>query len=191
MRYNLIVALCRNNGIGYNGQIPWRIPRDLHYFAQMTKGDGNNVVIMGNTTWKNLPITAGKPRGLPRRDNFVLSSIDRFDMAINHDHLLKTFKNIDEIETFLNKHDIYEDIWVIGGASVYKEFLEKKKIDKCYITYIDANFECDTFFPILDNTEWKEIERTESYDTDYQCSVIYSVFESIGQNTIGQNTDCL
>jgi dihydrofolate reductase len=179
MRYNLIVAVCRNNGIGNKGQIPWHLPQDLQYFSKLTRGDGLNAVIMGNTTWKNLPIPTGKPKGLPRRDNFVLARMDSFDMVLNHDHLMKTFKTIDELETYISRHDIYEDIWVIGGETIYKQFLERGNVQKCYVTYIDADFDCDTFFPVLDSTEWKEIERTESYDTGYQCSVIYSVFHKL------------
>ena len=179
MRFNLIVSMCRNNGIGLNGKIPWHIPADLQYFAQLTKGDGNNALIMGNTTWQSLPIVKGRPRGLPNRDNFVLSYNDQFDMAVNHTHLLKTFKSIMAVESYVENNTIYEDVWVIGGAQIYKQFLDQKKIHKCYVTYVDADFECDTFFPLLDSTEWKEIERTDGYDANYNCEVNYVVFERI------------
>jgi dihydrofolate reductase len=171
--------MCRNNGIGLKGQLPWSIPSDLKYFREITKGDGNNVVIMGNKTWQSLPIVKGKPRGLPSRDNFVLSRTDQFDMAVNHTHLLKTFKSIAEIESYIENNTIYEDVWVIGGAQIYKQFLDQNKIKKCYITYIDADFDCDTFFPLLDSTEWKQVERSETYDTLYECDVNYVILERI------------
>ena len=177
MRYNLIVAVCKNNGIGYKGQMPWHIKADLKYFSELTKGDGNNAVIMGNATWKGLPILKGKSKGLNDRDNFILSTTDTFELKLIQNRLLKTFKDIDEIEMFLTKNDIYEDIWVIGGASIYKQFLDMDKIEKCYITHIDKEFECDTFFPVLDNTQWREIDRTEDYDIIYKCHVNYVVYE--------------
>jgi dihydrofolate reductase len=179
--------MCRNNGIGYKGQLPWRILHDLEYFSKLTKGDGNNAVIMGNKTWQSLPIPKGKMRGLQSRDNFVLSRASSFDMLIAHERLLKTFKTIAELESYIETNNIYEDIWVIGGASVYKQFLESGRIRHCYITHIDADFECDTFFPLLDSTEWKEINRDETFDTTYNCNVIYSVYEHL---VIDQNKDC-
>ena len=176
MSFNLILSMCRNNGIGLKGKLPWNIPQDLQYFAKLTKGDGLNAVIMGNKTWQSLPIIKDKYRGLPYRDNFVLSHNDQFDMLIDHDRLLKTFKTIEEIETYIRVNNIYEEVWVIGGADIYRQFLDKKLIDKCYITYIDEDFDCDTFFTPLNMSEWKEIERTESYEKKYDCQVSYLVY---------------
>ena len=180
MRFNLIVAMCRDNGIGYKGKIPWRIPLDLQYFSNLTKGDGNNAVIMGHKTWQSLPLIAGKTRGLHDRDNFILSNATTFDICLNHNHLTKTFKSIDALEYYITKNNIYEDIWVIGGAEIYKQFLAEGKIQKCYVTSIDAAFECDTFFPELNQTEWREVERKENYDVTYDCVVSYSVYEHTG-----------
>jgi dihydrofolate reductase len=169
--------MCHNNGIGLKGQLPWQISQDLKYFAKVTKGDGLNAVIMGNKTWQSLPIPKNKPRGLPDRDNFVLSCRDQFDMLIHNNHLMKTFQSVADLETYLTKNAVYEEVWVIGGANIYKQFLDAGKIQKCYITYIDADFDCDTFFPDLDMTEWQEIERTDSYDTTYECNISYVVYE--------------
>ena len=177
MSFNIIVAVSKNNGIGYKGKIPWHIKQDLNYFSELTKGDGNNAVIMGNTTWKGLPFLKGKPRGLHDRDNFVLSNTDSFDIVMTQERELKTFKNIADLEIYLTQREIYEDIWIIGGETIYKQFLEMGKIEKCYITHIDKEFECDTFFPVLDNTEWREIERTDHYDIIYDCQVSYVVYE--------------
>ena len=100
-------------------------------------------------------------------------------MLINNDRLLKTFKTIEEIVNYIRQNNIYEDVWVIGGADVYKQFLDKKLINKCYVTSIDADFECDTFFPELDMKEWREIEREEIYDTNYECQLSYVVYQHL------------
>jgi dihydrofolate reductase len=179
MSFNLIVAMCRNNGIGLNGQLPWHLPHDLQNFATLTKGDGNNAVIMGNKTWQSLPVFKNKVRGLPNRDNFVLSRVDRFDMAVNHNHILKTFKTVEEVVYHIGQNNIYEDVWVIGGADIYKQFLDKNLINKCYVTTIDADFKCDAFFPVLDMKEWKEMKQDEWYDTNYECNISYHVYKHL------------
>ena len=179
MRFNIIVAMCRNNGIGYRGKLPWKIAQDLKYFSEVTTGDGLNAVVMGNKTWQSLPVPSGKSKGLTQRDNFVLSKTDSFDMLLNHSRLLKTFKSIDELETYLSLNNVYEDVWIIGGGEIYKQFLEQGKIHKCYVTSIDEDFYCDAFFPELNQTEWREVERSETYDTTYHCSVNYLVYEHI------------
>ena len=84
MKFNLIVAVCRNNGIGYSGTLPWHIKNDLRYFSKLTKGDGTNAVVMGHNTWKSLSVQVRDRIGLQGRDNFVLSSSNRFDILIHH-----------------------------------------------------------------------------------------------------------
>ena len=72
-KFNIIVAMCRNNGIGNNGKLPWHIKDDLKYFSNLTKGDGNNAIVMGNNTWKSIINENKKSYGLNDRDNFILS----------------------------------------------------------------------------------------------------------------------
>ena len=63
----LIVAICKNGGIGYKNKIPWHLKKDLQHFKKMTIGNNNNAVIMGNNTWKSLNNTP-----LPKRTNIIL-----------------------------------------------------------------------------------------------------------------------
>ena len=65
---NMIVAFCKNRGIGFQNKLPWHIPNELKYFKRKTTKGDNNVVIMGKNTWESLP---KKP--LPKRINIVLS----------------------------------------------------------------------------------------------------------------------
>jgi dihydrofolate reductase len=181
-KINLIVAMCKNNGIGIEGKIPWNIEADMKYFSKMTKGDGLNAVIMGKNTWDSLPLIRGEKRGLVGRHNFVLSTsiVIENDNETNYSHLLKTFKSIEDINAYLKKNNnAYEEIWVIGGEQIYKQFLEMKVIDKCYVTYIDKKYNCDTFFPILCSNEWKEVERNETYNISNECDVNYIVYDKI------------
>ena len=68
---NLIVAYCRNRGIGFKNKLPWKLSSDMNRFKNLTIGDGNNAVIMGRNTWESLP---QKFKPLPKRSNIVLST---------------------------------------------------------------------------------------------------------------------
>ena len=64
---NIIVAACKNRGIGLNNKLPWKLKKEMNIFANLTKGNGKNAVIMGKNTWYSLP------KALPKRANFVIS----------------------------------------------------------------------------------------------------------------------
>lgn len=143
--YNLIVAYDSDFGIGKDNKLPWYFPEDLKYFSELTKGNGNNAIIMGKNTWNSLP---KKP--LPKRDNLILSTTLDISENTAKNNLVKTFKNIDSIEEHcLNTN--YDDIWIIGGSEIYNLFIKKDKIKYIYATIINKKYNCDTFFPNLEN----------------------------------------
>tara|TARA_R110002074_G_scaffold340063_1_gene510535 strand:- start:269 stop:778 length:510 start_codon:yes stop_codon:yes gene_type:complete len=168
MKINIIVAFDNIMGIGKNNKLPWNIPNDLKYFSKLTRGDGNNAIIMGRKTWDSFPI---KP--LIKRKNLILSKTLIIDKILNNT-IVKSFENIDEVIKFCNDNN-YDTVWVIGGEKIYKQFINNYEtiIDNIYITYIKKSYDCDTFFPIL-NSCWKlkTIEKTENVELyEYQ---IYS-----------------
>ena len=140
MLVNLIVAIDKNNGIGVNNGMPWHFKQDMTYFKNHTKGAGNNAVIMGKNTYLSIC------KRLPYRDNIVLSTtLDKNNIEKN----VFLCRDMEELDILLNKHN-YDSVWVIGGSNIYKSFLEKHhKIHKIFITEIDKEYECDTFFPTL------------------------------------------
>ena len=103
--YNMIVAVDLNNGIGKNGTIPWKIPDDLKRFSKLTKGSGNNAMIMGRKTWESLP---KKP--LPFRDNLILSSTISIEENSPKNSLAKSFKDVNELINFCEEQK-YEEVW--------------------------------------------------------------------------------
>ncbi len=135
MNINIIVAYCKNRGIGLNNQLPWHIPSDLKRFAKITKGSGKNAIIMGRKTYESIG------RVLPDRHNIVLSKSVKFDNV-------DTYDNIEDAIKFCEKNQ-FEEVFVIGGAQIYEEVLNKKLIHKVYATIINKDFECDTFFPFI------------------------------------------
>lgn len=151
MKINIIVAICKNNGIGLNNTLPWNIKSDLKKFKTLTC-EGNNAIIMGKNTWNSLPI---KP--LPKRDNLILSTSLNINFNTNNNNNI-SFKNIDLLLDHVSKKK-YDNIWIIGGEKIYNDFLKLNCIDNIFVTYIDKHFECDTYFPKIDFNKYKFISQ--------------------------------
>ncbi len=131
---NCIVAVDRNQGIGFEGQMPWpRLSGDMRWFREKTT---NNVVIMGSTTFISL---GNKP--LPNRINVVLSKKKNYSENNLADH---TFSDADTALVFCEQEYPDKEIFIIGGSAIYNTYLDK--INRFYITEIDALYKCDTFF---------------------------------------------
>ena len=132
MKINIILALDSMRGIGKNNKLPWNIPNELRYFSKLTRGNGNNAIIMGRKTWESLPV---KP--LIKRENLILSKTLNIDKFINNT-TLKSFDTIDNVLKFCNNKK-YDSVWIIGGEKIYKQFINnyERIIDNIYITYIN------------------------------------------------------
>jgi dihydrofolate reductase len=133
---SIIVAIAENYAIGKDNDLLWHIPADLKRFKSLTTG---HTVIMGKKTYESLP-----RRPLPNRVNIVISDNieDHFDQCV-------MAGSIEEAITRLNPED---ENFVIGGASVYRQFLPLS--DRLYITWVHKSFEGDVFFPGIDFSEW-------------------------------------
>lgn len=113
-----IVAVGKNLEIGKEGKLPWHYPADLSFFKRTTSG---HVIVMGFNTW----LSIGRP--LPNRQNVVLSR-----SRIVEDSSVMLLGGLDEVvERF---GDSEEDIYLIGGAQIYKSFADK--IDEWLVTRI-------------------------------------------------------
>jgi dihydrofolate reductase/thymidylate synthase len=141
-KLNMIVACDMTGGIGKNGGIPWpHLKQDLGMFSAMTKGSGDNAVIMGRTTWESLP---DRHKPLVGRMNVVVSSTmkqSEFPLGVHH------ARDIREAYDWCNDLN-FKEIWIIGGAQIYKQYLEEAFLDKICLTYIEGDYECDRHFPI-------------------------------------------
>ena len=169
MNINIIVAVSKNYGIGKNNDLPWYFKSDLKHFANLTKNTKNNALIMGKNTWESLPI---KP--LQKRHNLILSTT--LEIIDNYNgYITKSFKNEENLFEFI-KNSNYENIWIIGGEKIYKLFLEKKLVNNIYLTYINKDYDCDVYFPnIEENNDFylKEIINEEDYD---DVKLIYKLY---------------
>ena len=142
MLFNIIAAIDKNNGIGKDNSLPWHFKDDLKYFSKVTKGNGKNAIIMGKNTWNSLP---KKP--LPGRVNIVLSS--KFNCITNKNYdntwFCNSFEQLQNIPAFKNKE--FEECWYIGGEKIYNTVINDININKIFITKINGDYNCDTFFP--------------------------------------------
>ena len=137
MNYNVIVATCSNNGIGKDNELPWNIiSEDMKMFSKLTKGNGNNAIIMGKNTYNSI----GK--ALPARTNIVLST----SLCQSDFNNITIMSNIDNCIKFCNNKK-FDEVWIIGGETVYKDFLKLNIINFIYETKIYSNYDCDTYFP--------------------------------------------
>ncbi len=140
---SIIVAIAQNYAIGKDNQLLWHISEDLKRFKRITSG---HRVIMGKKTYESLPF-----RPLPNRPNIIISDIpgDQYEGAVV----------VDSIEAALQYCNDGEESFIIGGGSIYKQFLEYANM--LYLTVIHKDFEADIFFPEIDYNEWDLIEEED------------------------------
>lgn len=145
---SIIVAIAQNGAIGKNNQLLWHLSADLVRFKQLTSG---HPVIMGKRTWESLP-----KRPLPNRRNIVISDIpgDHFEGA-------ETVHSIGEALALCNSE---EENFIIGGASVYNQFLPHA--DRLYLTIVHKDFEGDVHFHPLASGIWHLVSREDFPPSD-------------------------
>ena len=131
---SIIVATDEKGGIGMNNKLMWNIPADLKRFKQITtknqfgiNNNINNIVIMGTKTYESIG------RELPNRANIILSLKDKHSYSITFEDILNYNERFPE-----------EEMFVIGGEQIYKQFLPYT--DKIYLTKVKGDFGADKFF---------------------------------------------
>ena len=139
---SIIVAKAKNNIIGKDNKLLWKLPADLQRFKELTTG---HIIIMGRKTFESLG------RVLPNRKHIVFTQNPDFKV---NDENVQVVHSMLEIQEYIESE---EECFVIGGALIYN--LLMPYVNKMYITQIDKDFEGDAFFPRIDETKWKEVER--------------------------------
>jgi dihydrofolate reductase (EC 1.5.1.3) len=150
---SIIAAIDRRMAIGFNNKLLFWLPNDLKRFKTLTTG---NTIIMGRKTFESLPKGA-----LPNRRNIVLSS--------NPDTICPGAEVFSSLETALQNCKEDEQVYIIGGTSVYRQALPLA--DELCLTEIDDTApEADAFFPEISPTVWHEKSReTHPADEKHPC----------------------
>lgn len=157
MTISMIAVLGKNRVLGKDNNLIWRLPADLKRFRELTTG---HTVIMGSKTHHSI----GKP--LPERENIVLSRNPRFRA--------EGCLVLDSLEKVLEKSKNEEEVFIIGGGKVYESALPMAH--RLYLTWVDDESPGDTYFPKIDEDEWKLIsserhEADEKNEKDYTFNV--------------------
>lgn len=159
---SIIVAVAQNNVIGKDNKLLWHVSEDLKRFKSITS---NKKMIMGRKTFESLPGI------LPNREHIVITRDKNFN--IESDKVTVVHDLISLVEKYSKSED---EVFVIGGAEVYTQFLPHTQ--KLYLTKIDAAFEGDTHFPEINYDEFK-VEYTSEQITDEKNGLNYTFINLI------------
>jgi len=149
---SLIAAMDRDRGIGFQGGIPWivngknTLPADMKRFRERTTG---HPVIMGRTTYESMP------GPLKERSNIVLTTDTNY--AREGVIVVHTLSDALSKAKELPGND---EIFILGGGTIYRQALEQNLVDRMYLTDIDFTFTVDAYFPEYDQTSWKITHET-------------------------------
>ncbi|MFT3740851.1 MAG: dihydrofolate reductase [Breznakibacter sp.] len=158
MEIVIIAALAKNDAIGYENDLLAYIPADLKRFKALTTG---HTIVMGRKTFESLPKGA-----LPNRVNLLLTR--------NQAYKAEGTVTVSSVQEAVANCGDGHTLFVIGGASIYREFLPLATQLK--LTFIHRQFEkADTFFPHVDYTQWTETARTDVNDdpkTEFKYSFV-------------------
>lgn len=170
--FALIVAATASMGIGNEGKLPWKsIKGDMAFFKKTTTETKDrskkNALIMGRKTYLGIP---QKFRPLPDRINIVVSGNPN----------LRTEEEIPDSVYVVNSFEAalstasgltgVEKIFVAGGASIYEESMKHEQCKHIYYTNILVpDFVCDTFFPVIDKSVFKVVDRSDVQEGESAC----------------------
>lgn len=135
----IVVATDRQHGIGIRNALPWKLPEDLAFFKRTTTG---HPIIMGRKTFDSIG------RALPNRRNIVITR----NRDWQHDGV-EAVTSLAEAIALVGA----EAAFIIGGGQIYVEALSHAR--QLLVTEIDHDFECDAFFPAIDQQHWQEVAR--------------------------------
>ena len=156
---SIIVAVAKNGAIGRDNQLLYHLPNDLKHFKELTTG---HTIIMGRKTFDSLPKGA-----LPTRRNIVLSRQESL--------LFENAECYRSLEDALMQCDYTEDIYIIGGAELYKQTIGLAS--RIHLTLIDDTpQDADAFFPTLNQEEWMETRR-ETHPADEKHAHAYTFID--------------
>ena len=157
-------------GIGNDGKIPWKVNGDMVFFRRTTSfcsKNKQNAVIMGRKTWQSLP---NKSRPLQQRINVVISRDITIREKLSIPDSVIVVDSLTMALSLLSAMDSVENIFVIGGESIYREAIVSPLCTKIYLTEILPDvIDVDTFFPNIPSN----YKLTDVTDSIIENDVIY------------------
>ncbi|MFI5240903.1 MAG: dihydrofolate reductase [Microgenomates group bacterium] len=162
---SIVAAIDKNNGIGRGNKMAWRIREDLIRLSNMTRG---KIVILGRNSYESMAgyyDVSGKP--MPAREYIVVTHQKDFKSSRNNTY---TALSIDDALKRANESG-EDEVFIIGGAQIFKQTISLA--DKLYLTLVNKDFGCDTFFPDY-NQFSKELysEKGKSEELEFEYKIL-------------------
>ncbi|WP_334055751.1 dihydrofolate reductase [Polaribacter sp. P097] len=152
----IIAAIAKNNALGKNNDLIWHLPADLKRFKKVTTG---HHILMGRNTFESI----GRP--LPNRTTIIITK--------NEEYVQEGCLIANSVEQALELAHDDDQIFIIGGAQVYEYAMKHDFADALDITLVHHEFEADVYFPEIDPTVWRRVER-EDFIADEKNKFDYS-----------------
>jgi dihydrofolate reductase len=152
----VIAAIASNKALGKDNDLIWHLPADLKRFKKVTTG---HYILMGRNTYESI----GRP--LPNRTTIIITR--------NKNYFKEGCLIANSLEQAIEMAKPAAQIFIIGGAQIYKETIAKNVAVQLDITLVHHSFEADVFFPEIDLKVWKEVAR-EDYKADEKNDYDYS-----------------
>jgi dihydrofolate reductase len=152
----VIAAIAKNNALGKDNDLIWYLPADLKRFKKVTTG---HYILMGRNTFESI----GKP--LPNRTTIIITR--------NKNYSKEGCLTAASIEEAIELAKEEAQLFIIGGAQIYKEIMAKDLADQLDITLVHSEFDADVYFPEIDAKVWKEAVR-EDFKADEKNVYDYS-----------------
>lgn len=166
MKLSMIWAMTDDGLIGRDNDLPWRLPREMRHFMTTTRG---HPVIMGRRTFESMD---RKP--LPKRTNIVVTTTRDYPAPG-----ALVAGDLDQALTLARRQcgqDGSQEAFIIGGAGLYAAAWPLA--DRLYVTKVHATLEGDTYFPEVDWSPWRELERHDyPADAEHAYPFTISVFD--------------
>ena len=152
----VIAAIATNNALGKDNDLIWHLPADLKRFKKVTTG---HYIVMGRNTFESI----GRP--LPNRTTIIITR--------NKDYFKEGCLIAHSLEQAVEMSKEEGQVFIIGGAQIYKETIAKDLAQQLDITLVHKDFEADVYFPEIDTKIWKEVAR-ENFKADEKNKLDYS-----------------
>lgn len=145
-KFKLIACFNRKRTLGKDGHLIWRIGNDMANFKRQTL---NNVVIMGRKTFESLP------NGAPLKDriNIIITSNEEYGVDANFENVYIVHSVEDAIE-LCDAFFSDKEVFVIGGESIYRQFMEKDLVNEMRLTIVNDDADGDAVFPEYNEEDW-------------------------------------
>ncbi len=164
MNLSLIAAVANNHVIGHENRMAWHMPADLKHFKQLTM---NHTLIMGRKTYESI----GKP--LKGRKTVIVTKNKQYNAPG-----CLVAGSVEEVLRLVKEE---QEVFVAGGAEIYRQTIDLPQTQRMYITRVYADVEGDAFFPRIDPVKWELVDK-ETHQTDEKNPYPYA-FLTYRKNT--------